>query len=184
MKKALTLVFGIVLLMSCTSYTFESKKPISNIYDISIKKLNGEKLDLSKYKGKKLLIVNVASKCGYTKQYEGLQKLYDLKKGDLEIIGVPCNQFMGQEPGTADEIQSFCKKNYGVTFQLTEKVNVKGDNQHPLYSWLTKKSMNGSEDSKVSWNFQKYLIDENGKLVAIFKPGVEPMSQELLSKLK
>lgn len=184
MKKILTLILSAIFLISCTSYTFESRKPNSSIYDISIKQLNGEKLDLSKFKGKKLMVVNVASKCGYTRQYEDLQKLYEKYKGKLEIIGVPCNQFMGQEPGSPEEIQTFCKKNYGVTFQLTEKVDVKGPDQHALYQWLTKKELNGSEDSKVSWNFQKYLLDENGQLIAIFKPGTEPLSDEITSKIK
>ena len=142
-----------------------------------------KEINLEEYKGKKILFVNVASKCGYTSQYEGLQKLYEQNKEKLVIIGLPCNQFMHQEPGTNKEIKSFCTKNYGVTFPITEKVNVKGDKIHPLYSWLTRKELNGVEESKVKWNFQKYLIDEEGKLVQVFGSKVEPLSPEIIDAI-
>jgi len=155
----------------------------STVYDFSITRIDGEEINLNAFKGKKILFVNVASKCGYTSQYEGLQKLYEQNKEKLVIIGLPCNQFMHQEPGTNEEIQSFCTKNYGVTFPITEKVNVKGDKIHPLYNWLTRKELNGVEDSKVKWNFQKYLIDEEGKLVQVFGSKVEPLSQEIIDAI-
>ena len=158
--------------------------PPASVYDITINTLEGGELDLSELKGKKILFVNVASKCGYTPQYKDLEKLHKQYRDQLCIIGVPCNQFGGQEPGTSEEIATFCEKNYGVTFQLTEKIDVKGSDQHPLYEWLTKKSENGSLDSKVKWNFQKYLVDEDGNLVAMFNSGTKPMSSEILGYLK
>jgi len=155
----------------------------SSVYDFSLTGIDGKEINLNAFNGKKILFVNVASKCGYTPQYEGLQKLYEQNKEKLVIIGLPCNQFMHQEPGTNEEIQSFCTKNYGVTFPITEKVNVKGDKIHPLYNWLTRKELNGVEDSKVKWNFQKYLIDEEGKLVQVFGSKVEPLSQEIIDAI-
>ncbi|MFZ2431979.1 MAG: glutathione peroxidase, partial [Lutibacter sp.] len=146
-----------------------------SIYDISITSLTGEKIDLSKFKGKKILIVNTASECGFTKQFADLQKLHEKYKDKLVIIGVPCNQFGGQEPGNAQEIQSFCQVNYGVTFLMTEKVDVKDDSQHPLYQWLTKKELNGVKSSSVKWNFQKYLIDEQGNLLDYYFSITNPM---------
>jgi glutathione peroxidase len=143
----------------------------------------GEEIDLSSFEGKKILFVNVASKCGYTPQYKDLQKLSEEYKDNLVIIGVPCNQFGKQEPGSKEEIAEFCEKNYGVTFLITEKVDVKGDNQHPLYGWLTKETENGVENSSVQWNFQKYLVDEKGNYVAMYKSGVKPFDQEITSKI-
>ena len=156
----------------------------ASIYSISINSLTGEPIDLSEFKGKKILIVNTASECGFTGQYEGLQELYDTYKDKLVVIGVPCNQFGGQEPGTASDIQTFCKQNYGVTFIMTEKVDVKGDNQHPLYAWLTQKEMNGVSSSTVKWNFQKYLIDENGHLVDYYYSITKPLSSKITDQLK
>lgn len=158
--------------------------PIESIYDIKINALNGDKIDLSDYKDKYLLIVNVASECGFTGQYEDLQKLYETYKDKLMIIGVPCNQFGGQEPGTAMEIQNFCKINYGVTFLMTEKVDVKGNGQHPLYQWLTQKSKNGASSSSVKWNFQKYLIGKNGEFKDYFLSITNPMSDKITKHLK
>src|SRR5680860_80482 len=137
-----------------------------SIYDISINSLMGEKIDLNEFKGKKILFVNVASKCGFTPQYTDLQKLHDTYGDKLVLIGLPCNQFGEQESGTAEEIESFCTKNYGVDFLMTEKIEVKGENQHPLYQWLTKKENNGVESSTVKWNFQKYLVDEEGQYLS------------------
>lgn len=160
------------------------KPPVTSIYDIEINQLEGGSLDLSAFKGKKLLIVNVASKCGFTPQYKDLQDLHEKYGEKLTIIGVPCNQFLGQEPGGSDEIATFCERNYGVTFQITEKVDVKGKDQHPLYSWLTSKSKNGAKDSKVKWNFQKYIISENGELEAVFGSKTNPMSEEIQAYFK
>lgn len=156
----------------------------SNVYDIPLKTLAGESIKLSKFKGKKILIVNTASKCGFTGQYEGLQNLYEKYSDKLEVIGMPCNQFMMQEPGDNSKIATFCKKNYGVTFTMLEKANVKGNSQHPLYKWLTTKAENGVLDAKVSWNFNKFLLDESGNLVAHFDSGTKPMSDEIVNKIK
>lgn len=135
---------------------------------------------MSAYKGKKIMIVNVASRCGYTSQYTELQALYEkYKNKNFVILGFPCNQFMGQEPGTEEEIQSFCQKNYGVSFPLFSKVEVKGTELHPIYRWLTQKSLNGVEDAKVSWNFNKFLIDEKGNYVVHLESGAKPMDAEI-----
>lgn len=158
--------------------------PMESIYSIKINALNGGPINLSDYKGKYLLFVNVASECGFTGQYEGLQKLYETYQDKLMIIGVPCNQFGGQEPGTASEIQEFCKVNYGVTFLITEKVDVKGNNQHPLYQWLTQQSKNGSSSSSVKWNFQKYLVSKNGELIDYYFSVTKPMSDKITKHLK
>jgi glutathione peroxidase len=176
-----------ILLISISVILFAFFKPISmNFYEnnFNIKTIDGEPLNFEKFKGKKLLLVNVASKCGLTPQYKELQELYDKYNGKLEIVGFPCNQFLNQEPGTAEEIKTFCTKNYGVTFTITEKIDVKGKNQHPIYQWLTDKEKNGVESSKVKWNFQKYLIDENGNYIAHFDPTVKPMSEEILKYLE
>ena len=155
-----------------------------SFYDLSIKSLDGKTtINFKDFKGKKVLCVNTASKCGYTPQYDGLQKLQERYKDKLIVIGFPCNQFLGQEPGSADEIGEFCKKNYGVTFQMTEKIDVKGKNQHPVYQWLCQKSNNGVQDVTVGWNFGKFLIDEKGNYVAYFPSKVDPLSAEIISKL-
>ncbi len=154
-----------------------------NLYDIQIQDISGNEIDLSKFKGKKILFVNVASKCGFTPQYDGLQELYDVYKDKLMIIGVPCNQFGGQESGSLGEIESFCKLNYGVSFLITEKVEVKGENQHDLYKWLTKKEFNRIKNSSVKWNFQKYLIDENGEFINYYYSITKPMSKKILKHL-
>ncbi|WP_245881495.1 glutathione peroxidase [Xanthomarina spongicola] len=156
----------------------------ASIYNISINSLTGEPIDLSQFKGKKILIVNTASECGFTGQYEGLQELYDTYKDKLVVIGVPCNQFGGQEPGSAKEIESFCQVNYGVTFLMTEKVDVKGDNQHELYTWLTNKELNGVSSSTVKWNFQKYLLDEEGHFVDYYYSITKPLSSKITDHLK
>jgi len=141
-------------------------------------------LDLKQYKGKKILFVNVASKCGFTGQYDGLQELYSKHTEKLVIIGLPCNQFGSQEPGDETEIQSFCRLNYGVDFPMTEKVAVKGDEQHSVYEWLTQKEKNGKMDSSVKWNFQKYLVDEEGRLIDVFYSITKPMSKKIIKHLE
>ncbi len=155
-----------------------------SIYDIKINKLDGSELDLTNYKDKYILIVNVASECGFTGQYEGLQELYDTYQDKLMVIGVPCNQFGGQEPGTAEEIQTFCKANYGVSFVMTEKIDVKGDNQHALYQWLTNKSKNGVTSTSVKWNFQKYLISPQGDYIDYYYSMTKPMSSKITKHLE
>lgn len=162
----------------------QSENLNQSFHSFSISSLDeSSTLNMADYKGVKILIVNVASKCGYTPQYEGLQKLYEQYNENLQIIGFPCNQFMGQEPGGKEEIASFCKKNYGVTFPLSSKIDVKGENQHPIYSWLTSKKQNGLDDFKVSWNFNKFLIDEEGKLIGHFGSSVEPLSEVILEAI-
>ncbi|WP_299108068.1 glutathione peroxidase [uncultured Tenacibaculum sp.] len=157
--------------------------PKESLYDIKVNDIHGEELKLEHYKGKKILFVNVASKCGFTNQYDGLQELYVTHKDKLVIIGLPCNQFGAQEPGTEQEIQSFCRMNYGVDFPMTEKIEVKGAMQHPIYQWLTKKEKNGKLNSSVKWNFQKYLVDEEGRLIDVFYSVTKPMSKKITKLL-
>ncbi len=153
-----------------------------NFHDFTVADIDGLDYDLSQLKGKKVMVVNTASKCGLTPQYEELQNLYETYKDDnFVIIGFPANNFMNQEPGSNDEIKEFCSSNYGVSFPMMSKISVKGDDIHPLYAWLTEKSKNGVEDSKVKWNFQKYLIDENGNLVMHFSPRTSPMDGEIIA---
>ena len=159
--------------------------PSTSIYDYKIEALNSDQLiDLSQYQGKLMLLVNVASKCGYTPQYDDLQKLYETYQDKLVIIGFPCNQFLFQESGSEEDIALFCRKNYGVTFPMTTKIKVKGGGKHPIYRWLTSKKLNGVENYSVSWNFNKFLIDENGKLIGHFKSSVEPFDERIVSHLK
>jgi glutathione peroxidase len=155
-----------------------------SIYGIKINSLQGKPINLSDFKNKKILFVNVASKCGFTPQYKQLQQLHEIYKENLVIIGVPCNQFGKQEPGNSDDIQEFCEINYGVSFLITEKIDVKGNGQHPLYQWLTKKSINGKQNSSVKWNFQKYLVDENGAFLDYFYSITKPTSSRITTLLK
>jgi len=163
-------------------------KPVSSIqtqtiYDFKVGSLNGGTIDFADFKGKKILIVNTASKCGFTPQYEDLEALYEKYKDRLVIVGFPANNFFSQEPGSNETIEAFCKKNYGVTFPMAAKISVKGSNMAPIYKWLCNKSENGVMDAKVSWNFNKFLLDENGKLIGHFKSKVKPMSKEIRSRL-
>lgn len=158
--------------------TFAQDVPKS-IYDFKVTALDGGTIDFSDFKGKKILIVNTASKCGFTPQYEGLENLYKQHKDKLVIVGFPANDFGKQEPGTNDEIATFCKKNYGVTFPMAAKISVKGNDMAPIYHWLTKKEYNNYKNSSVKWNFQKYLIDEQGNLIEVFGSMVKPESDKL-----
>jgi glutathione peroxidase len=160
-----------------------SKTESQSIYDIAIKSLSGKAISLSEFKGKKILFVNVASKCGFTKQYADLQKLSDTYSKELVVIGSPCNQFGSQEPGGAEQIEEFCTLNFGVTFLLTEKIDVKGSEQHPLYKWLTSKELNHKKGSSVKWNFQKYLVDEQGQLIDYYFSITKPMSSKITKHL-
>lgn len=155
-----------------------------SIHTFKVAGIDGKQINLAAYKGKKILIVNTASKCGYTPQYESLQKVYDQYKDKLVILGFPCNQFGGQEPGTNEEIAAFCKANYGVNFPLADKVDVKGANTAPIYQWLTQKAKNGVLDANISWNFNKFLLDENGKMIAYFPSNVKPESEAITAYLK
>jgi len=155
-----------------------------NIYDYSFTSIDGKEVKISEFKGKKILFVNVASKCGNTPQYAQLQALNLKYAGKLVILGFPCNQFGFQEPGNKDTIKSFCTKNYGVTFMLSDKIEVKGKSQHPIYQWLTQKSLNGMMDSEVKWNFQKYLIDEHGNFVQMFSPKMKPDDASIIASIE
>lgn len=169
------------------SFIIPSKQALfikSSIYDFKVDGLSGGTIDFSQFKGKKILIVNTASKCGFTPQYEYLEKLYEKYKDKLVIVGFPANNFGSQEPGTNDEIKAFCTKNYGVTFPMAAKVSVKGDDIAPIFKWLTNKSENGVMDADIKWNFTKFLLDENGNLLAKFDSNVAPMSDDIVKYLK
>ncbi len=156
-----------------------------NIYQFKVKDLYGKEFDFASLKGKKVMIVNTASECGLTPQYEQLQQIYtEYKDKNFVIIGFPANNFGAQEPGTNTEIATFCKKNYGVTFPMMEKVSVKGDDMTALYQFLTQKSKNGLQDSEVAWNFQKYLLNENGELVKVISPKTLPNDAEIVNWIK
>lgn len=155
----------------------------SGFYDFKVKTLEGEDFNLASLKGKKVMVVNTASKCGYTPQYKDLEELYKQYGSKLVIIGFPANNFMNQEPGSALEIRQFCTENYNVSFPLMEKLSVKGKDMHPLYRWLTSKELNGVMDSEVKWNFQKYLIDENGRLIDVLYSKEKPGSEKVIAWL-
>ncbi|HYW94077.1 MAG TPA: glutathione peroxidase [Bacteroidales bacterium] len=153
-----------------------------SFYDFTVKDINGNDFNFSQLKGKKVMVVNTASKCGFTPQYADLEKLYEKYKDDgFVIIGFPANNFHNQEPGTNSEIKAFCKKNYGVSFPMMSKISVKGDDMSPVYKWLTTKKLNGEADSDVRWNFQKYLISRDGKLVKVIYSKEKPDSNEVVS---
>lgn len=156
----------------------------ASIYDFKVAGLTGNTIDFSQFKGKKILIVNTASKCGYTPQYKELEALYERYKDKLVIVGFPANNFLWQEPGSNDEISSFCEKNYGVSFPMASKISVKGRDMAPVYQWLTNKDYNHYKNSSVKWNFQKYLINEKGELVAIFSPATKPLDQEVIAAIE
>ena len=181
--KTISLLSVVILTLTLCSNNNEMEKATASIYDIKLNSLSGEPIDLNDFKGKKILFVNVASECGFTPQYAELQELYDTYNEKLVIIGLPCNQFGGQEPGDAKDIETFCQQNYGVTFLMTEKIDVKGDEQHPLYAWLTEKELNGKDNSSVKWNFQKYLVDENGEYIDVFFSMTKPMSEKITKYL-
>jgi glutathione peroxidase len=152
-------------------------------YDFKVKSIDGKVIELSKYKGKKILIVNTASECGYTKQYADLQKLATQYKEKIVVIGFPANNFGGQEPGNDAEIKEFCSKNYDVTFPMSAKVSVKGKDMDPFFTWLTEQS-NPDFTGDIRWNFEKFLIDENGKLIHRYRSSVKPLDNEIISQLK
>jgi glutathione peroxidase len=153
-----------------------------NLHSFTVKDINGDEFDLSQLKGKKVLVVNTASECGLTPQYETLEEVYKKHGGeDFAIIGFPANNFGSQEPGSNEEIKSFCQKNYGVSFPMMAKISVKGDDKHELYQWLTEKDKNGVEDAEVSWNFQKFMIDEEGNYVGMVKPQSSPDDETIIS---
>jgi glutathione peroxidase len=173
----------VILILAAMIMTFDLSAQKS-FHDYIVDDIHGNAYALSELKGKKVMVVNTASKCGLTPQYEKLEALYKAYGNEkFVIIGFPANNFMGQEPGTNEEILEFCTLTYDVSFPMMSKISVKGKDQHPLYNWLTSKDLNGVEDSKVSWNFQKYLIDEDGKLVRSYSPRTDPMDEEIIAWL-
>jgi len=197
MKKIIVIILLVLTVMACKNEVKLDKyvamkttgqeensdqKKQENIYQFTVKDLYGDDFDFKTVKGKKVMIVNTASKCGFTPQYEDLQKLYNTYKDkDFVIIGFPANNFGQQEPGSDKEIASFCKENYGVTFPMMSKISVKGDDMHAVYQFLTIKSKNGYEDSEVAWNFQKYLLNEKGELVNVVGSKTLPTDASIIS---
>jgi glutathione peroxidase len=181
--------FSIVILLSGFSYKSIAKKTDdksaskANFYDLKAISIDGEEVSFEKYKGKKILIVNVATKCGYTYQYEGMQKLNDLYEGKVAVLGFPANDFLFQESGSNESIAEFCETVFGVTFDMFEKITTKGRKQSPVYTWLSDSNLNGWNDQRPTWNFCKYLVDENGELIAFFDSKVKPMSKEITDLL-
>lgn len=173
------IIMGILALFSEKLFSSSKKKDVTaSLYDFKINSLDGTPVDFERFRGKNLLIVNTASKCGYTPQYETLQKLHETYGDGVEVLGFPANNFLWQEPGTNEEIASFCEKNYGVTFQMFEKISVKGRDQHPLYQWLTAKS-----GEKPTWNFCKYVVNKNGEVVGFYGPKVSPLDEAILKHI-
>ena len=183
----LTVLFPIQFIMATIFFSNSTlnaegyTSSMKSFYDLQLNDINGEEIDLQSFKGKKVLLVNVASKCGYTDQYADLQELYETHGDKLEIIGIPCNDFGRQEPGSANEIQKFCKLNYGVTFTLAEKQKIKSKPMSGIYQWLSDPNLNGWNSSLPSWNFCKYVINESGELTHFFKSGVDPNGREILN---
>ncbi|MDR1348854.1 MAG: glutathione peroxidase [Prevotellaceae bacterium] len=171
-----------IFLLSFVFLALSANAQSKNFYDFSVKTIDGNDLSLSQFRGKKVMVVNVASKCGLTPQYAQLQALFEKYGNDnFVIIGFPANNFGAQEPGTNAEIKEFCTANYGVTFPMMEKISIKGDDITPVYKWLTQKVENGKEDAEVTWNFQKFLIDENGNWVKSFSPRTSPDDEEIIN---
>lgn len=195
MKNLFFVAFTALSLVSCMDNNAQNKNTSAvktdqtmekqSIYQFKVTDLSGKEFDFASLKGKKILVVNTASKCGLTPQYENLQTIYDqYKDKNLVIVGFPANNFASQEPGTSGEIAEFCKQNYGVTFPMMDKISVKGNDMAPIYQFLTEKSKNGLEDSEVQWNFQKYLIDENGHLAKVVSPKTLPTDPEIVDWIK
>ncbi len=174
----LLVAMGLGSVLYKTLFSKQENLPVGSLYDFRIKALNGEMIDFERYRNKMLLIVNTASKCGYTYQYADLQKLHEQYGDKLIVLGFPANNFLWQEPGSNQEIAEFCRANYGVTFQMFEKISVKGRDRHPLYQWLKTKS-----GESPSWNFCKYLIDKNGNVIGFYDKKVNPMDQAIIDKV-
>ena len=176
-------ILGIILIFTVT--TIVSAQSKKNFYDFKATTIEGQPIDLSAYKGKKVLVVNTASKCGYTPQYAQLEEIYKTYGNErFVVIGFPANNFMSQEPGTNSEIKEFCTGKYNVTFPMMSKISVKGKDMDPLYQWLTSKEQNGVVDAPVKWNFQKFMIDENGNLAGMAPPGESPDSDRIVTWIK
>lgn len=183
MMKIINVLLTSLLLIGILPLEVDNSKKM-NLYNIKINSLDGTPINLKDFKGQFILFVNVASECGFTSQYDGLQRLYDNYKGKLMVIGVPCNQFGQQEPGSNQQIESFCKENYGVSFIMSEKIDVKGKNQHPLYQWLTDKNLNGVKTTSVKWNFQKYIVGKQGEFIDYFYSLTRPTSSKITKLIK
>ncbi len=190
MKKFMALILGVIILIPIITSSMFSKEDqkgvvMKSIYDFTMKDIDGKEVKMENYKGKVMLIVNVASKCGFTSQYEGLQKIYlQYKERGLEILGFPANNFLGQEPGTNEEIKQFCSLNYNVTFPMFSKISVKGKDIAPLYKFLTDKETNPEFSGSISWNFNKFLINREGKIVARFGSRAKPESEEVIQAIE
>lgn len=190
MKKYIALVISLIFLILISANSLQSRDKqkgatMNSIYDFTMKEIDGNDVKLEQFKGKAILIVNVASKCGFTSQYEGLQKIYSqYKDQDFVILGFPANNFMGQEPGTNEEIKQFCTLNYNVTFPMFSKISVKGKDIDPLYKFLTEKETNPEFAGDISWNFNKFLIDRDGKIVSRFGSRVKPESEEMIQAIE
>ena len=175
----------LIILFSVSLFFTSVFSQTKSFHDFTVKSIDGEEVSLSKFKGKKVLVVNTASKCGLTPQYEDLQKLYEKYGSDkFVIVGFPANNFMNQEPGSNSDIKEFCNSEYNITFPMMAKLSVKGNDIAPLYEWLTNKEQNGVMDSKVKWNFQKYMIDENGQLVDVAYPKTNPFDEQIINWIK
>ncbi|MFN3849526.1 MAG: glutathione peroxidase [Spirosomataceae bacterium] len=199
MKKVIFVTIGAILITTLAMglnfmKMFSDKKEVrtmptnaaakASIYDFKIKSLDGKQvIDFAQYKGKKIVLLNVASKCGFTPQYADWEAFYEKNKDKVVVLGFPANDFMMQEPGSNSEIAEFCQKNYGVTFQMFDKIEVTGKNKHPLYKWLSDKSLNGWNDQEPSWNFCKYVVDENGNLVSFFASEIKPNNPEFIKAI-
>lgn len=196
MRNIFMAAFVVLSLVACQENNAQNKKAAvaneknktmskQNIYQFKVTDLSGKEFDFASLKGKKVMIVNTASKCGLTPQYKDLQTIYDqYKDKNLVIIGFPANNFAEQEPGSNEEIATFCERNYGVTFPMMDKISVKGDDMAPIYQFLTQKDKNGVQDSEVEWNFQKYLLNENGELVKVIAPRTLPTDKEIVDWIK
>lgn len=191
MKKIFLLLLSFMaFLQSCTNQKSEISKAKTTelmgktIYDFKVESLDGKEINFADFKGKKILIVNTASECGFTPQYADLEKVYEQYKDKLVVVGFPANNFGGQEPGTNTEIGTFCQKNYGVTFPMAAKVSVKGDDTAPIFKYLTEQELNGVKNTSILWNFTKFLVDENGKLIDSFVSTTKPTDQAITKYLK
>lgn len=183
-RASLIYLLAIIFATGCAqdNDSLKATGEMQDIYQFKVKDVEGNDFDFESLRGKKILVVNVASKCGLTPQYEDLQKLYEQYKDDnFVIVGFPANNFLWQEPGTDKEIAEFCDRKYGVTFPIMSKISVKGSDKHPVYQFLTRKDINGYKDTKVSWNFQKYMIDEEGHVVGMASPKTKPMAPEIVN---
>ena len=180
------LIFIVVVFNRCTNFQTQNVKkasPKESFYDLSARTINGNNISMSDYKNKKILIVNVASQCGYTPQYKDLQNLHANFGDKLHILAFPSNDFLGQEPGSNEQIKNFCEVNFGIKFDMFEKISVKGKKIHPIFKWLSDKNKNGWNTKTPTWNFSKYLIDESGSLISVWGPQISPLSEDIISKI-